>query len=106
MSKDPVLSSALVLIGITMGVAVLKHVEQMLDPSGDVKTCDDSACPKGRISILREYGGKIRCFAIPSIVTQLALYVIHKQIFRIFRTLSSDYTHDQSLFRFHYYSGK
>jgi len=60
----------------------------------------------GRISLLREYGGKNRCFAIPSSFCQFALYPIHLYMFKILRTLPSDFTHDQQEFRRQLYAGR
>lgn len=53
----------------------------------------------GRISLLRELGGKDRCFAIPSVYTQYALYPVHLALFELLRAIPSDFTHDQSKFR-------
>jgi hypothetical protein len=108
LSKDPILASALKLIGVTYGEQVLDNVKRLLGSDLDSKILKDGdhVTPKGRIAILREYGGKIRCFAIPSALSQMALYPIHKQIFKLFRSLSSDYTFNQNLFRIHLYSGK
>jgi len=58
-----------------------------------------SAVPTGRISVLREYGGKLRCFAIPSTLTQYALKPIHDSIFRLLSKFPSDFTFDQNRFR-------
>lgn len=55
--------------------------------------------PTGRLSLLREYGGKQRIFAIPAAPVQIVLRPIHDVIFSLFGDLSSDYTMDQSRFR-------
>lgn len=55
--------------------------------------------PSGRLSLLREYGGKQRVFAIPSASVQIVLYPIHDRIFELFGSLPSDYTMDQNRFR-------
>ena len=58
-----------------------------------------SGAPKGRLAVLRETGGKLRVFAIPSAYTQLALYPLHKCLFELLSILPSDFTHDQLEFR-------
>lgn len=60
----------------------------------------------GRISLLREYGGKVRCFAIPSAITQFALFPIHKELFKVLNALESDFTFDQGKFRLLMQAGK
>lgn len=52
----------------------------------------------GRISILRELGGKVRLFAIGSYLQQLALKPVHDLAFSILKALPSDFTHNQNLF--------
>lgn len=61
--------------------------------------------PKGRFSILREQGGKVRVFAIPSAFGQYILKPVHNWIFDGLRVLESDFTHDQNEFRRNYFSG-
>lgn len=58
-----------------------------------------SGAPKGRLAVLREFGGKIRVFAIPSSITQLALYPLHAVLFSFFELLPSDFTHNQNRFK-------
>lgn len=65
-----------------------------------------SGAPKGRLAVLRETGGKLRVFAIPSAYTQLALYPLHKCLFELLSILPSDFTHDQLEFRRLLFSGK
>lgn len=62
--------------------------------------------PVGRLSLLREFGGKLRVVAIPQASTQAALKPIHDRLFELFELIPSDYTHDQLRFRRDIMSGK
>lgn len=66
----------------------------------------DSRFPLGRLALLREFGGKLRIFAIPGAGAQVALKPIHDALFAFLESLPSDYTHDQLRFRRDFLSGK
>jgi hypothetical protein len=102
--NDPLCSEHLEMLSYSFDDATLDAILDFRFPSSDFECLRDSSGvesppPVGRISVLREYGGKNRCFAIPSSWCQLSLFSLHSVLFKFLESLPSDFTHNQNRFR-------
>nr|UPW42091.1 MAG: putative RNA dependent RNA polymerase [Xinjiang mito-like virus 79] len=52
--------------------------------------------PIGKLSFKEEAAGKLRVFAMVDVITQSLLYPLHIQLFKLFKKIPNDCTHDQN----------